>query len=428
MIKQVMDNGLSLIYKKREGNLSSIAISLEAGANCEVNFKTGLAHVVEHMIYKGTENRTEAEINILCDEILGFNNAMTNYPYAVYYGTTLSDDFERTIELYSDLLINPIFPKEGFKEEIDVILEELQEWKEDPYQYCEDELLRNAFNSRRIKELIIGNKESVTNINIEDIKEFYKKYYTPENTVISVVSSLGFEEVLELIKKYFSLWTPHHNEVLKEKEFINKEEFEYEGNNCGVFRKEDSSIKGCKIQYAFPIHTLTKQEVKALRIFNLAFGEGTSSLLYDEIRTKNGLAYDISSCIKNEKGIKLFKISLGTSKDKCEKAINLINSKIEEVKSRDHIFTEEKICKLIKSFKLKRSLNLEKSIYESVYTANYEVMYGEREKKGYVDREYISPLMEEEKNLNSLTTKDIYDVIYKVLQNPTIEILSGKEV
>ena len=98
------------------------------------------------------------------------------------------------------------------------------------------------------------------------------------------------------------------------------------------------------------------------------------------------------------------------------------------MKSRDHIFTEEKICKLIKSFKLKRSLNLEKSIYESVYTANYEVMYGEREKKGYVDRKYISPLMEEEKNLNSLTTKDIYDVIYKVLQNPTIEILSGKEV
>ncbi len=87
-----------------------------------------------------------------------------------------------------------------------------------------------------------------------------------------------------------------------------KQEYIYENNKPGTYFQYRDDLQGAKIQYCFPIHDLNPREISALKLFNLVFGEGTSSILYDEIRTKRGLVYDISSKIKNETGIKLFTI------------------------------------------------------------------------------------------------------------------------
>lgn len=93
-----LKNGIDIQYIKREGNISSFCIGFNAGALVEKENEYGLAHVVEHMVFKGTQNRTEEEINKLCDETFGFHNAMTNYPYVIYYGTTLSCDFKKGLK------------------------------------------------------------------------------------------------------------------------------------------------------------------------------------------------------------------------------------------------------------------------------------------------------------------------------------------
>jgi predicted Zn-dependent peptidase len=115
----------------------------------EEGFNLGTAHAVEHMVFKGTARRSERQINDEMDSYFGFNNAMTNYPYAIYYGTVSSEDFDKGFELFSDILMNPLFPFEGFDEEIRVILEELRDWKEDPTQRCEDILFSNCFSLRK---------------------------------------------------------------------------------------------------------------------------------------------------------------------------------------------------------------------------------------------------------------------------------------
>ncbi|MEG2353650.1 MAG: pitrilysin family protein [Clostridium sp.] len=422
MIKFTLENGMRIIYKKIEGNLSSFSISLEAGANSEIEEKIGVAHMVEHMIYKGTKNRTESEINALCDELLGFNNAMTNYPYVVYYGTSLSEDFEKSIDLYSDLIINPIFPKEGFKEEKEVICQELKEWKDDSQQFCEDQMLLHAFNNRRIKDLIIGTEESIKSISIYDVKEFYKKHYVSNNCVVSIVSSIDFQEVKNIIERYFSCFNSKSDFGSY---YTNKESsIIYEKNNVGVYKTTKKDLQSVKIQYLFPIDSLNNKEIKALRIFNEYFGEGTSGFLYDEIRTKRGLAYDISTTIKNEKGIKLYKISLGTSTENIDIALEIIDNKIKEVMNLVEVFSTETIKKLVKSIILKRSLKLEKSIYESVYLANYEIMYGEENLDGKINYDYIPELQEEINHMEDINDEIIESVIKKILVNPTIEILT----
>ncbi|CAM2814409.1 pitrilysin family protein [Hathewaya histolytica] len=426
MKRVIFKNGLRFIYKHVENNLTSFAVSFEAGANVEINEKEyGIAHVAEHMVYKGTKNYTEEEINKKLDELFGFNNAMTNYPYVVYYGTLLSQDFAEGFELYSDIILNPTFPNKGFKEEIDVICEELKEWKEDTHQFCEDELLYNSFDRRRIKERIIGKEDILKTITLNQVKDFYNKFYRADNCVISVVSSLEFERVFDIINSIYGNW---YN-VLEEKSKCIEEKNIYENNNEGIYVKNIDGLEGAKVQILFPIDSLSDDEVKALRIFNVAFGEGTSGILYDEIRTKNALAYEVGTTIKNEKGIKVYKIFLGTSKSKTMQSISIIKNKIEEIKQNKGFFTKEKVDTLIKSLELKRAIALEKSIQQSVSLSVYEIMYGECGEK-LIDREYIlensynSPLYLELRNLKEIDEDMILKVINKVFQNDTIQILA----
>ncbi|EDS77295.1 zinc protease [Clostridium botulinum C str. Eklund] len=402
MKKHILKNGINLYYVKREGNISSFCIGFNAGALVERK-KMGIAHAVEHMVFKGTKNNTESEINSICDRIFGFNNAMTNYPYVIYYGTTLSSDFNEGFSVYSDIVLNPIFPEEGFKEEINVILEELKEWKDDPYQECEDELFYNAFKQRRIKELIIGNRKSVYSITLDDIRKFYEEYYVTNNCVISVVSSLEFDEVLHTVNKYFDKW--NRRSKLEDIKL-------YENNVPGIYTKIRNDLNGAKIQYCFPIHSLSDEEIKILKIFNSKFGDGTSSILFDEVRTKNGLVYDIRSNIKNENGIKLFTITLGTSKDNIEKSIELINKNIEDVKYKKGIFTEECINNIIKNINLKKELSLERSIELSKKIVTEKIMFNST--KG-VFNEFV-------KN-KTISEDKVLTIISKILKNPSIQVL-----
>ncbi len=206
MKKVRLENGIRIVYEKTLSNISSICIGFNGGGALEEKdeFPFGTAHAVEHMVSKGTFNRTEKELNILADSIFGFENAMTNYPYVVYYGSFLNEDLENVLDFYSDILLNPKFAEKSFKEEKSIILEELKEWREDTYQFCEDQLLKNSFKQRRIKELIIGNEDSIKSITLSHLKKFYNDYYTPpENCVITIVTSLSVEKKYRKYKKIF---------------------------------------------------------------------------------------------------------------------------------------------------------------------------------------------------------------------------------
>lgn len=401
MKENILINGVKVIYEQRIGEITSFCIGFKAGASEEKEEKEyGIAHAVEHCIFKGTKNRTEKEINNLCDEIFGFNNAMTNFPYVVYYGTSLSKDFEAGFELYSDILINPTFMEEGFEEEKNIICEELKEWKDDKEQFCEDELFKNAFKNVRIKECIIGNHDNIKSFTLEDIREFYNKYYIPSNCVISVVSSLSEETVMGIIEKYML--------AFKKSGKVNRE-YEYENNKSGIFYSK-REIEGARIQYIFPIHSLSNKEIKALRIFNNIFGEGTSSFIYDEIRTKYGLAYEIYSKIKNEGGIKLYSINMGTSKENIAKSIEIIDNTINEAKQLKGYFTNLKIKSLEKNIKLKRALGLEMSIQLAMQLCVHHIMYGSA-LDVYYDLDF------------DIDEKFIVKTVNKVLQNPSIQVV-----
>lgn len=410
MREYILENNLKLIYKHTESELTSICISIDAGAGVETE-KYGIAHATEHLVYKGTKNRTEKEINEDLSNIFGFNNAMTNYPYVIYYGTLLGEDLKKGVELLSDIVLNPSFSNEGFKEEINVIKEELKEWDEELEQYCEDKLFLNSFNNRRIKYPIIGTKESLDSITLSDIREFYSKYYFPENTSIVVISSVRFDKVKDIVYEYFWKWNVSYDKKNHRNE-LNCKKIEYEIPKIDVFNDKRDGIKTCKIEIVCPIDSLNEKEMKALRIFNQYFGEGVNSILYDTLRTKNGLIYDVITKVAHENYIKLYKITFSTAKENVNKSIALVKECIEKVNLLEQRIDNKQIEQLIKNFKLKRLFREEQSIVLAKELATYDTMFGDY--KIYVD---------EANDLGYLTNEIIFQVGNKVLKNLSIQII-----
>lgn len=427
MEKIKLSSGITLIYERVPGDITSFTIGFEAGANEEVKENLGIAHATEHMVFKGTKTRSEKEINDLCNEYLGFHNAMTNFPYVVYYGSCLKEDFKPGFNVYFDIVFNPAFKEEGFKEEISVILEELKEWSDDVVQHCEDMLFFNAFEQRRIKNLIIGKEETIKALTLGDIKNFYKTHYTHDNCVISVVTALDKESVIEIIEDEISklpldlknkgsksLGKAENAIYPSRDENIKKELPLYENPKAVLCEEENSNINGCKVQYIFPIHELNEKEIAVMQMFNEYFASGTSSVLYDEIRTKRGLVYDIQGKVKSEKGIKLYTITLSTSKENLETVQEIIKEKIEEVKKAEGVFNEEFFKKFSKSQKRKRMLALEKSIVMSMHLAVYEIMHSGAEL-----------LLNEFSNLDEVKAYTVKLILDKVFSKAAVGIIKN---
>ncbi|GKX65439.1 M16 family metallopeptidase [Inconstantimicrobium mannanitabidum] len=402
MKEYILQNGIKLIYKNIPGAITSFCIGFEAGANMEKPSEIGVAHALEHMVFKGTSTKSEDEINEQCDELFAFNNAMTNFPYVIYYGVCDKLDFNKAFSLYSDILVAPIF-NSGFNEEIDVICTESREWKEDLEQYCEDVLFYNSFDKRRIKHTIIGSEEQVKKITLEEVKAFYNRYYIGSNCTVTVVTSIDEEAVRKIVEGNMGI-LPRGSKMVNG--------VIYEELTQGAFEVMVPGFTGAKIEYAFDISELNSDEIEVLNLFNLWFSEGVSSLLYNELRTKKGLVYDVSATVKNEKGIKLFVINASTSKDKIGEVKNIIDMIINRLRSKDVDISKEQWVKLQKRLKRKRNLDVERGIILAVRLTTYSIMYGEG--KRLID--------ELEGNFN-LDFEQMTDVVCKIFSKASSQII-----
>ena len=193
---------------------------------------------------------------------------------------------------------------------------------------------------------------------------------------------------------------------------LNCKNIEYEIPKIEIFNDKRDGIKTCKIEIVCPIDNLNEKEMKALRIFNQYFGEGVNSILYDTLRTKNGLIYDVITKIAHENYIKLYKITFSTAKENVNKSIDLVKECIEKLDLLEQYIDKKQIEQLIKNFKLKRLFREEQSIVLAKELATYDTMFGDY-------KIYINEINE----LDVLTNEMIFEVGNRVLKNLTIQII-----
>ncbi|ABR34559.1 MULTISPECIES: M16 family metallopeptidase [Clostridium] len=403
--RHTLENGLEVITIKKDTQIASINIGVKVGALYENMKEKGISHFIEHTLFKGTINRTGEELNDELEALGGEYNAYTDYDVTVYTISCLIEEFKKATELLADMIVNPTFDKNEIEKERGVILSEIRMSKDDIEDFSFKNVNKLAFNKSALKYEVTGLEENVSGFTRKKLMSFYKRYYTPKNSLITMVSPLEHDEAINLVKNYFSQWEgqkPEPINIIIEK---NKE-------ITGISYKKD--IEQSTIVYLYTFNDLEKSNELPLRILNHRLGESSNSLLFREIRENRGLAYDIYTHLEITNNIKTLYIYTAVSEENIDEAKAAIEETIKSVVDGKIQIGD-------------RDLNIMKKVHK---TAVISTLEDSSELCNYMlhqalEGEDIFEFVKDMDRLNMVDILKINEVGKKVLKSPTIHILKS---
>ncbi|MBQ8997719.1 MAG: insulinase family protein [Clostridium sp.] len=403
--KHKLENGLEVITIKKDTQISSINIGVKVGALNESLNEKGISHYIEHMLFKGTENRTFQKLNDDLEALGGEYNAYTDFSQTVYSISCLEEELKSAIEILSDMLICSKFPEEEIEKERGVILAEIRSSKDSVEDFSFKKINEVAFKNSSLRYDVAGLDENVKSFTKKELYEYYKKYYIPNNSLITMVSSLSHEEAFEEISKHFSKWEPKEKIELVVKDEKNR-------NIKKVTTKEN--IELCTIIYLFTFYDLDKNYELPLRILNHRLGESANSLLFREVRENRGLAYDIYSHLDITENVRTLYVYTAVDEEDIDDAANAIEEIFKDIKFRNIIIGENDLNVMKKVHKTAVISTLEDSVELCSYILSQSL-----------EGEDIFEFLKDMDRLNTITADEIYEVANKVLNDPTIHILKS---
>lgn len=403
--KHKLENGLEVITIKKDTQISSINIGVKVGALNESLNEKGISHYIEHMLFKGTENRTFQKLNDDLEALGGEYNAYTDFSQTVYSISCLEEELKSAIEILSDMLICSKFPEEEVEKERGVILAEIRSSKDSVEDFSFKKINEVAFKKSSLRYDVAGLDENVKSFTKKELYDYYKKYYIPNNSLITMVSSLSHEEAFEEISKHFSKWEANERIklVVKDEKNINIKK---------VTTKEN--IELCTIIYLFTFYDLDKNYELPLRILNHRLGESANSLLFREVRENRGLAYDIYSHLDITQNVRTLYVYTAVDEEDIDDTANAIEEIFKDIKFRNITIGENDLNIMKKVHKTAVISTLEDSVELCSYILSQSL-----------EGEDIFEFLKDMDRLNTITADEIYEVANKVLNDPTIHILKS---
>ena len=393
--KHVLNNGLEILTIKKETLIN------------EGLKEKGLSHFIEHMLFKGTDKRGNEELNYELEALGGEYNAYTEYNDTVYTISCLSEEFENAVEILGDMITSSNFPEEEIEKERGVILAEIRTSKDDVEDLSFRKVNELAFKNSPLRIDVTGLEEEVKKFTRDDIVKYYNKFYTPKNSLITIVSSLEHKEAKKLVEKHFSNWAGEEilpQKIVKEKNsFVTKTSY-----------KKD--MEQSTIVYLYTFHDIAKEDELPLRILTHRLGESANSLLFREVRENRGLAYDIYTQLDMTKNIKTLYIYTAVAEEDIQKTIEAIDETLEKVINRSIVIGEKDLNIMKKVYKTAVISTLE----DSAELCNY-ILHQE------LEGEDIFEFVTDMESLNNIDKDRIYEVAKEVLKEPTIHILKRLE-
>lgn len=403
--RHILENGLEVITIKKDTQIAAINIGIKVGALYESLEQKGISHFIEHLLFKGTNKRNDEELNEALESLGGEYNAYTDYDATVYTISCLMEEFENSIELLGDMVINPKFDEKEIEKERGVILAEIRMGKDDLEDLSFKSVNKIAFTKSALKYEVTGLKENVKRFTRKELVDYYKKHYTPKNSLITMVSSLSHEDAIRMVEKEFKTWSGEKQaikNIIKEK---NKE-------ITKTSYKKD--IEQSTIVYLYTFDELEKHDELPLRILNHRLGESSNSLLFREVRENRGLAYDIYTHLEIATNIKTLYIYTAVAEENIEETKEAIDNTLRNlVEGKIQIGDKD--------------LNIMKKVHK---TAVISTLEDSSELCNYMlhqalEDEDIFEFVKDMDRLNKLDKVKISDVAKKVLKNPTIHILKS---
>lgn len=318
-----LKNGMRVALEKMEGLRSvSLGIWVKNGSKYESSSENGISHFIEHLLFKGTKNRTAKKIASDIDEIGGHINAFTSKEYTCYYTKTLDTHIDIAIDVLSDMFFNSNFDEEDIKKELKVIIEEIAMYEDSPDDLVSEILHKGVFKNTSLEMPILGTKETISNFTRNTFIEYMKKQYTPENVVVAVAGNFDKDTVVDLIQKHFDHFK---NEIYVPKVIDNF--------YTKSFVKREKDIEQLHLMMAYEGTYTGADNVYDLATVGTYFGSGMSSVLFQKVREERGLCYSIYSQNISYNDIGLFTIYSALNVDNLEELVEVVLKEIDMLKS-----------------------------------------------------------------------------------------------
>lgn len=321
----VLSNGIKIIHRYRAGELSHLALMVNAGMRDEKDDENGLAHFIEHMVFKGTKRRKAYHILSCLENVGGDLNAFTTKEETCIHASFLKEHINKAMDLFADVMFNSTFPENEMQKEKEVILDEINSYRDTPADEIYDEFENLIYRGHQLGRNILGTKELVGGYTRNDIVRFRNRHYAPDRMVLACIGNISFEEFLKLANKYFADYQGFA-EPVERMPFI---------PNAPTSRTEMRTNHLTHVimgGLAFPYND--DRKLKMIFLNNILGGPGMNSRLSLNIREKYGFAYTIESQYNAYSDTGNYTIYMGVDPHSQERSIELVFKELNKLMTR----------------------------------------------------------------------------------------------
>ncbi|HJT69421.1 MAG TPA: pitrilysin family protein [Terriglobales bacterium] len=322
--REVLPNGLTVITEEMQHIRSiSIGIWMKTGSRDEDLPWNGISHFIEHMVFKGTQNRTAEQIARQVDSIGGNMDAFTAKECISFSIKVLDEHLPIAMDVLSDLVLNPVFDAQDISRERGVILEEIKMDEDNPDYLVHEIFTQNFWKDHPLGRPILGTRDTVKRFDRAPVCDFYSQRFSPGNIIITAAGYLKHERFVELAAKHFQAMKPMSNGFHSSAPKIVPK----------IILRNKKSLEQVQICVGVPSYPITHEGRHISYILNTLLGGGMSSRLFQNIRERQGLAYAIYSDLNPYRDTGCLSIYAGTSRASASKVVECIVSEFKKLKA-----------------------------------------------------------------------------------------------
>jgi predicted Zn-dependent peptidase len=324
LLFDTLDNGIRLVHYRLPGIVAHCGLVINTGSRDEFVPEHGIAHFIEHMLFKGTRKRKAYYILSRLEDVGGELNAYTTKEDTAVHASFIKEDYERAVEIIYDIAFNSVLPEKEIEKEKDVVIEEINSYLDNPAELIFDDFEEQIFADQPIGHNILGTISTVKSFTQKKLSGFISRNYNTDQMVFCSVGNIPDDKVLHLFRKYFEA-------VLKNKR-EKRETTKWKYKSSTVEKKMDTFQNHCIIgNIAYDL-----KDEKRLGMFllnNILGGQGLNSRLNMSLREKNGLAYNVESAYNPYCDTGAFSIYFGTDNQHLERSIRVTLSELAKLRT-----------------------------------------------------------------------------------------------
>ncbi len=326
-----LDNGLRIVTQNMPGlETVSMGIWNFVGGRDESENINGVAHLLEHMAFKGTLTKSALQIAETIENVGGDINAYTSKEITAYYVKLIADDLPLGIEILTDILQNSLFSEEELDRERGVILQEIGMYLDTPDDMIFDYWQEKAFPDQPMGRSILGKPDVIKNISRHQVKDFMMSHYNPKKMIVSAAGKIEHEKFVEQVRQKCVNLPAGNKNTRQTSKYIS-----------GEYR-QDKDLEQIHLLLGFEGINFHHEDYYSLLVYSSLLGGGMSSRLFQEIREKRGLVYGISSFSSSYTDTGVFGIYAGTGESQIQELIPVLCN---ELRTSSHNITEKEISR-----------------------------------------------------------------------------------